>query len=506
MSLELIALIVRVTLTTSIAILIVVALRKPLRETFGASIAYAFWLLVPTSLFANFLPARRIAVFDSTPADGASPTVAGVLGGQNAGFPPTGTDSATAMLSTWQPASWLALVWFSGFLLSLALLVYRQRRFLKMHGLNRIRGRYCVAPREGIGPVIVAVVRPRIVLPRDFVQRYDTVERQLILEHEQAHIRSGDVLVNAFAALTQCLLWFNPLVHLALPRLRVDQELACDARVMRKHAKHRRAYAEALLKTQMAARAVPLGCAWPPGGTQSLRQRITQLGHSRPARSRWTLGALLCVLSAVTTAAVAWAAIPPEAAPREIGPASNARTQVDTLARALGDALVTALKERKTDHARALIEAGADVNHYRRGDGTPLTVAAQQGDDASSVLLINAGANVNLAAPGDGNPLIVAAGRGDYSLVEFFVDNGADVNAYVRGDETPLINAAARNRMDVARFLIERGADVNLAVDSGNGYLATKLRSPLGQARRFGHDRMASLLVEHGAVSTDDEE
>ena len=513
MSLELIELIGRVTVSVSVALFIVLALRNPLRRAFGARVAYAFWLIVPAAGLANLLPARRILVSEIPPAGEALPAAWAATSGHAAVSPDAGVDVASSVFSTWSFASSLTVLWVAGFVLSLALLIYRHRRFLRNHGLHQARGKYCVAGTPDVGPVTVGVFRPRIVLPRDFEQRYDAVERRLILEHEQAHIRSGDVLVNAFAALIQCLQWFNPLVYLALPRLKVDQELACDARVMSKNAEHRRTYAEALLKAQLVTRSVPLGCAWPPGGMQPLRKRIEELGQSRPAPFRWVLGALVCVFSTVTTAAVAWAAMPAEAVlptpPEAPVPAEAAAPpppasvpDADTLSRALGDALVTAIQEGRISEAQALIEAGADVNHYRRGDGTPLTVAAQTDSQSLAETLISAGANVNGAAPGDGNPLIVAAARGNLSLVQLFVGSGADVNGYVLGDETPLIAAAARNRIEVAEFLIARGADVNLAVDSGNGRFGPDMRSPLGQAQRFGHRRMANLLEQQGAVST----
>jgi len=517
MSLELIELIGRVTASISVAVLIMLAVRKPLRAVFGARIAYAFWLIVPAAGLANFLPARQVLVSEMPLTAEALPAAQAAFSGPTVAVPEAGAEVTASVFSALPLGPSLALLWGAGFVLSLALLIYRHRRFLRNHGLHQARGKYCVAGTPNVGPVTVGVFRPRIVLPKDFEQRYDAVERRLILEHEQAHIRSGDVLVNAFAALMQCLQWFNPLAYLALPRLKIDQELACDARVMRKHAGHRRTYAEALLKAQLATRAVPLGCAWPPGGMQPLRQRIAELGQSRPAPARWALGALVCVFSTVATAAVAWAAIPPEAvmppspeapvpaeaavAPPPPAPVPDA-AETGILSRALGDALVTAIQEGRISEAQALIQAGADVNHYRRGDGTPLTVAAQTGSQPMAETLLSAGANVNGAAPGDGNPLIVAAARGNLDLVQLFVESGADVNGYVLGDETPLINAAARDHIDVARFLIERGADVNLAVDSGNGRFGPDMRSPLGQAQRFGHRRMANLLEQQGAVST----
>ena len=56
--------------------------------------------------------------------------------------------------------------------------------------------------------------------------------------------------------------WFNPLAYLAAGCARSDQELACDEAVLQRRPGVRRAYAEALLKAQVAAENGALACAW----------------------------------------------------------------------------------------------------------------------------------------------------------------------------------------------------------------------------------------------------
>ncbi|HEX6098572.1 MAG TPA: transglycosylase SLT domain-containing protein, partial [Thermoanaerobaculia bacterium] len=53
-----------------------------------------------------------------------------------------------------------------------------------------------------------------------------------ILRHELAHVRRGDALTLALAELTKALQWFNPLVWLAVKRLRAESERACDDAVV----------------------------------------------------------------------------------------------------------------------------------------------------------------------------------------------------------------------------------------------------------------------------------
>jgi hypothetical protein len=101
--------------------------------------------------------------------------------------------------------------------------------------------------------------------------------------------------------------WFNPFVHLGVRALRIDQELACDAAVLATAA--RRSYAEAILKTQVAAGA-PLGCAWPSHSLSALKERIAMLKHNLPTRTQRILGVTAVGIASVAACAVAWASQP----------------------------------------------------------------------------------------------------------------------------------------------------------------------------------------------------
>jgi Ankyrin repeats (3 copies)/Ankyrin repeat len=170
-------------------------------------------------------------------------------------------------------------------------------------------------------------------------------------------------------------------------------------------------------------------------------------------------------------------------------------------ARASGGWLVDAAQNRETAAAKVFIERGANVDHARAGDGTPLIVASAMGDMAMVRLLLQQGADVNKPAAGDGNPLIAAASHGHTEVVDYLIANGANVNAIVVNDETPLINAAREGRLETVRHLVARGADVNLAVKVDLQSGGTERRSPLNQARRNGHKDVAAFLLSKGASS-----
>jgi bla regulator protein BlaR1 len=132
-----------------------------------------------------------------------------------------------------------------------------------------------------------------VVVPADFAQRYTPDEQALILAHERMHVRRRDPLANAAMALLQCAFWFNPIVHFAAGRFRFDQELACDAAVMRQHPRQRRCYARAMLKTATDFTATPstIACQWQ--SSHPLKERLMTLHQTPPRAARRLTGRLL---------------------------------------------------------------------------------------------------------------------------------------------------------------------------------------------------------------------
>jgi hypothetical protein len=167
----------------------------------------------------------------------------------------------------------------------------RYRRRLRdatpVRGL-RIRWPVLRASSTNIGPALVGAWRNRIVLPADFERRYDAAEQALILVHEATHAHRRDGCWCLFAQVTAAIFWFHPLAWWALAALRHDQELACDAAVLREHGTQRRSYANAMLKTQSAAFALPVGCPWSP--RHPITERIAMLKLLPPGRIRRTIG------------------------------------------------------------------------------------------------------------------------------------------------------------------------------------------------------------------------
>lgn len=282
------------TFAGSAAILAVLLLRRPVRAAFGARAAYAMWLLVPVALLATLVPAAT------------TPGVVPVMLEMTAG--------AAALHSTpIAPAipvdAWLIVAWALGLAIACLVLARQQRRFLQ--GLGSVQRRADGLFQSDAVAGLPAVVgwRSRIVLPRDFEQRYDAQEQQLVLCHENVHRQRGDLPASAFVAALRCVFWFNPLIHLAASRFRHDQELACDAAVLGRYPQSRRAYGDALLKTQLADSPLPVGCHW--FGSHPLKERIAMLKRPLPGKSRWFAGLAFVAVLSLAAGWTAWAAQPP---------------------------------------------------------------------------------------------------------------------------------------------------------------------------------------------------
>jgi beta-lactamase regulating signal transducer with metallopeptidase domain len=76
-------------------------------------------------------------------------------------------------------------------------------------------------------PLVWGVRRPVVFLPTA-AQGWTDERRALVLTHELAHVRRGDVLLEALVQLCCALYWFHPCAWIAARRLRLERERACD--------------------------------------------------------------------------------------------------------------------------------------------------------------------------------------------------------------------------------------------------------------------------------------
>lgn len=276
------------SLAATAALAAVGLLRRSWRRAFGAEQACRLWWLPVLAVLASQLPHPSTVM--------ASPPVWLSLHWQDL--------PAAPVVATTVPRMPLLLLaaWLAGAVLMLGWEGLRQYRFMR----RLVRGRLRVSQHEGVvlwllhvatqGPSLVGCWRPRIVLPADFERRYDAAERALILAHERMHARRRDLPGLLLAACLRGLFWFHPLAWWAVRCLRQDQELACDAALLRTRIASPRRYADTLLKTQLnPPDHAPIGCAW---HNHPVKERIAMLKQACPNLVRRSAGAMVAVLLA----------------------------------------------------------------------------------------------------------------------------------------------------------------------------------------------------------------
>jgi beta-lactamase regulating signal transducer with metallopeptidase domain len=298
-------------LAFSAAVLLVATLRRPCRRWFGTERAFQLWLLPLLAMLASQLPHPVTAPLHAMPSLIYVMTSAAFARPED----PVVSTALDVRLA-------VALLWPCGMAAVLLRASIAQRRYRqRLVGATPLAGaaaRWPVlrASAVDIGPALVGAWHPRIVLPADFHVRYDVEERTLILAHEITHARRGDGWWCLCAQIVVAVCWFNPLAWWALAALRHDQELACDSAVLREHGASRRTYAHAMLKTQSATFALPVGCLWSP--RHPVTERIAMLKLSSPTRQQGRRGVLFGVVLALGVTSVVYAASQPS------GPASPA--------------------------------------------------------------------------------------------------------------------------------------------------------------------------------------
>ena len=196
--------------------------------------------------------------------------------------PVTMTVASDSTLHSLDDTLLLAWVLLSAILLVAALM--GGVRFLRRRAswdAGTLLGRDVLWSRE-TGPAVVGLFGSCVVLPT-WVQAAGAARQELILAHEEEHLRARDVHLRfLFGTLLLAFAW-NPAIWLQYRRLSLAIELDCDQRVMDRLPDHRRLYGDLLLRVGSGAGALP-GIAVTALAEQRslLERRIRQLLSKAP--------------------------------------------------------------------------------------------------------------------------------------------------------------------------------------------------------------------------------
>ncbi|WP_397605574.1 M56 family metallopeptidase [Sphingorhabdus sp.] len=221
---------------TSMLMLLVLLLRRPVARHFGPSVAYALWLIPAARVLMPSLEGAPAPNLESGTAlqDNVRDAILADI------VTPENTASATSQMASTPSVDYIVLgltLWLGGATL---FFIIQMIRYASMRDellseateIANINGVSVVASDQVAGPLAFGLFKRYIAVPQDFSKSYSAEERELAIAHEMAHHRSGDLFANLAAFILLCLSWFNPVAWLSWSAFRVDQEAACDARVL----------------------------------------------------------------------------------------------------------------------------------------------------------------------------------------------------------------------------------------------------------------------------------
>lgn len=264
--------IVQTGLMVSLLILLILLIRRPFARAFGPTAAYALWSLPLIRLFLPVFTIPQSWVPDSLREKASEAAAAPVFDGAETPVfvqPPIGSAERINPPEAFDYSLVLMGLWLSVAVLWLSYQFYQQVRFkagmisesqIPTDGLaaeirsakiqiGLRRDPYVRVSSQNIGPLVTGVINPLVILPRDFEQNFDGPQRNFALIHELSHIKRKDLWAALATLGFRAINWPNPLVHYAARKMRIDQEAACDAFVVKMTGgETAHSYAETLVK------------------------------------------------------------------------------------------------------------------------------------------------------------------------------------------------------------------------------------------------------------------
>ncbi len=331
-------------ITSSLLILIIIALRFGLRSRLSPGVIYALWavaalrLLVPVSLASSPVSVMNLFAGESGTAEEYTAKnyivdsegtiiylpsdIVTIPAPQTQPLPevPTGEQEASAPKKTFSDRDALTLLWLGGCAVTLGAVVFRNLRLYfslrkRREAMEDVSSPLPVYVAKGIGsPFLFGFPVPGI-----YMNPYAAEDRRragYVITHELMHYAHLDHIWAVVRVICVSVYWFNPLVWLAAYLSRQDSELACDSAVIRAVGEEYGIDYGRTLVDMVNVRFSPtdamLTSTTMSSDVRSIRERLVIITR-RPETMAWaavTAGAIIALTAAVTFTGAG--AAPPE--------------------------------------------------------------------------------------------------------------------------------------------------------------------------------------------------
>lgn len=264
------------------------------------------WLQPPqTTLDKNVQGALAVVVL---------PTEAGAISSRvdvNCPLPDADGQALEWRLDVLRPATWLTAIWIGGVVAMFGAIAGRWRRLARLvrqtasrndprwdallAGLTRrlrlpwrVR---LVVTQCAVGPAVLGLLRPTVLLPQAVIDGKSADEIELILAHELIHVRRGDPWFALLRSLVLSVWWFHPLVWWAGRQASRAAERCCDEAVLAELRCSPARYARCLLDILAIKHQLSPVPAFPGVRaievTQGRLERIMKIGPGGCRRTPW---------------------------------------------------------------------------------------------------------------------------------------------------------------------------------------------------------------------------
>lgn len=331
--------------SSSMLILLVLAVRALGKKRLSCGVRYALWLLVLARLLVSVqLFATPWAVAETTPAlpermtersiyvlpierteiskrdpivNGDAPPHNGVgiedpYAGYSFGYSKPSEDGMTytRYADKVSVADILRVVYFAGAAFVLGVMLLSNLRFTRRLKRTRtpydalVGGMRVYVAHGAPSPCLVGVLHPTVYLTPESTRDEQTLRH--VLAHETTHRLHGDCLWSLLRLLALALHWYNPLVWYAAVVSKRDGELACDEATLRRLGEAERVpYGETLLAMvggKPRARELLSVSTAMTAGKKSIRERIETIARHPRTKGLTLLLAAAVLLSATVLA------------------------------------------------------------------------------------------------------------------------------------------------------------------------------------------------------------
>lgn len=318
-------------ISTSLLIVIVIALRQLLKDRIQPWVRYALWLVVLARLLVPF----QFGEFDFSMMNGVEQLpmvqeidsmrnvdqIAHMEDGSVEGYDLSGLSEDTPQIvarnktdqeyermeTSLKLRNLCAAVWKAGMLLMAAVFLagngkFRAKLICSRRLLSMENMAYSVAcpvyVTESVDtPCLFGLFKPAIYVTPEVAA--DSRTLRYAVEHEMSHYRQKDPIWSLLRCICLILQWFNPLAWAAAVLSKNDCELACDAATIRRLGEEERAdYGRTLIEmTKPGRRVLLINATTMTGSKHALKERIEMIAK-KPKMAVYTLIAVLLIAAA----------------------------------------------------------------------------------------------------------------------------------------------------------------------------------------------------------------